>query len=181
MVALQQNKCGAVLDLPRGEQAGFASSPEPACSFTCPLPPSINAAYKNIKRGRAKTAEHRAWADMALISLKQQKIKPVQGACIIIYGFERKSQMADASNRLKLTEDILVKAGIIEDDRFVTATALSWIPYANGLAHISIYPIGSQGLNLGLTLMPATDGATAAWVPFAPQQHEREDCYGFVA
>jgi Holliday junction resolvase RusA-like endonuclease len=177
MVALAQNKCGVVLDLPQGEQAGFVPSPEPACSFTCPLPPSINAAYKNIRRGRAKTAEHRAWADMALISLKQQKIAPVQGACVIIYGFERKSRMADASNRIKLTEDILVKAGIIEDDRFVTATALSWIPHANGLAHISIYPIGS----LGLTLMPATDGATAAWVPFAPHQHEGEAGYGFVA
>ncbi len=170
------NGCGAMLDLPRGEQAGLSSPSRPVCSFTCPLPPSINAAYKNISRGRAKTENYRLWEDMALFSLKSQKIKPVTGYCAIVYGFERRSKSADASNRLKLCEDILVRAGIIEDDRFVTATAISWIPHASELAHISIFPIGP----LGLTLMPATDGATAAWVPLHPDQ-EREDCYGSVA
>ena len=166
--------CGAALDpKPRGERVGINSS-QPIRSFTCPLPPSINKAYKNTKWGRSLTNAARVWKDAALSNLKSQHIEPILGNCVIVYGFERKSLAADCSNRLKLLEDSIVEAGIIEDDRFVTASAISWIPYANELAHISIYPIGP----IGLTLMPASDGATAAWVPTAsPQLNESENGY----
>jgi len=138
------------------------SSSLPACSkFTCPMPPSVNAAYKNAKRGRVKTEAYKTWEKMAAVDLKRQKIEPVKGYCAIVYGFERKSKLADVSNRLKLMEDMLVKMNVIEDDRFVTATALSWLPWVSGLAHIEIHPLS----RLTVALMPADDGSTAAWVP----------------
>jgi len=141
---------------------GRLISPSAACStFTCPVPPSVNAAYKNAKRGRVKSGAYKTWEQMAALDLKRQKIEPVTGYCTIVYGFERKSKLADVSNRLKLMEDLLVKTNVIDDDRFITATALSWLPWVNGTVHIAIYPLSQ----LTIALMPADDGSTAAWVP----------------
>jgi len=37
--------------------------------------------------------------------------------------------------------DVIVKAGVIEDDRFVTAIAASWVPPVNRLNYVTIYPV----------------------------------------
>lgn len=137
-----------------------------------PVPPSVNQAYKNIKRGkksmRAKTKAHDDWLHAAYTMIRQQKLSKVKGRCIVVIGVERKSLAADIDNRIKLTLDALVVSHIIEDDRFVTAIAITWSPQANNLAHIQIYPIQP----LGLQFYPSSEGTSGAWVSTVPPQEQ---------
>jgi len=138
-----------------------------------PVPPSVNQAYKNVKRGRAKTKSYSDWLLYAYQMIRMQKVPKVSGRCVVIIGVERKSLAADLDNRLKLTLDAIVSAQVIDDDRFVTAIALTWVPQANGLCHIQILPIQP----LRLQFHPSSDGATGAWINSAPQQeNDNGDC-----
>lgn len=138
-------------------------------AFNMPVPPSVNDAYKNTKRGRAKTKAYEHWLRYAYTMIRLQKPRKVSGRCIVVIGVERKSLAADIDNRIKLTLDAMVSAQVIDDDRFVTAIAITWSPEANQLSHIQIYPIQS----IGLQFHPSSDGATGAWVQSAPP-HEQE-------
>jgi len=138
-------------------------------SFTLPTPPSTNALFKNIRgRGRVKTDTYKAFIACALASLLQQRVEAVKGHVVLVIGVERVSKAADIDNRLKALLDVMVKAQIIEDDRFVTALSISWLPKANkrrsgasltgiesGLAHVTIYPVQ----HLSLNFHPAQNGA----------------------
>ena len=83
-----------------------------------PMPPSANKLYKNIGRGRAKTAEYDKWLGFRIYELsKIGKASRIKGAVELHYEFLLGSSFrGDICNRIKPTEDALVKAGIIEDD-----------------------------------------------------------------
>jgi len=145
-----------------------ADLPSPV-SFTMPVPPSVNQAFKNVRgRGRAKTKAYEDWLLYAYQCIRLQKVPPVPGHIIVRIGFERESLLSDVDNRIKLALDAIVSAGVIEDDRLITALAVSWLPPANGLAHIEISPIQSQVLEFH----PSSNGATGAWIRCAPQPEE---------
>lgn len=135
-------------------------------TLTMPMPPSVNQAYRNLpKGGRALTKVARDWEGHALWHVKAQRLPIITGPVVLIFSFERASLRADASNRFKLTEDILVKAGVIEDDRFVTGAAFSWVPRANGLCHILVAPCRAMSLRFD----PSQDGACGGFSMTAPQ------------
>lgn len=136
-------------------------------SLSIPTPPSVNQAYKNTKRGRAKTDLYIEWRTAGRVSVDRQKIKKTYGRVLTVIGVERSSLTADIDNRIKLLNDLMVDCGLIEDDRFITATAITWMPFANAMTHVQIIPI-EGGDFFTLQFQASLDGATGAWIS-APQ------------
>lgn len=78
---------------------------------------SINAAYTGR---RFKTPEYKSFEKIVGWELKSQNIKKKSGWIEISYKFHLSNFMgSDVSNFIKITEDVLVKCEIIDDDRFV--------------------------------------------------------------
>lgn len=138
-----------------------------------PMPPSVNGAYINLKRGgRALSKEAKDWKSEAVWRIKAQHPEHIPGLVVIILGFERSQKMhsADVDNRCKLALDALVIAGVIADDRHVIGLAASWLPPSSGLAHCLIVPAGP----LAITFTPSQDGAAAGGFYLAPSPTERD-------
>lgn len=101
-----------VLDLapaPAGVPSGF--------SLTLPIPPSANALFKNVWRGRARTSAYDTWIATAGYGLRQAAPAPLPGRYGLMLSLPRRMR-GDISNRVKAVEDLLVKHGLIRDDRF---------------------------------------------------------------
>ena len=82
-----------------------------------PVPPSTNNLYENGRRGRYRSREYDAWIEEALYCLGQQKIRDVIiGAFAMAIRVPIKLR-GDISNRIKAPEDLLVKQGLIPDDK----------------------------------------------------------------
>ena len=107
-----------------------------------PLPPSVNALYRNATeaeraraiakgkklRGRRKTPEYQAWIDTAGMEIMAQRVRwkgvrTISGPYVLIARIPKDCRM-DLGNATKATEDLLVRMGVIEDDRF--ADLLIW-------------------------------------------------------
>lgn len=149
----------------------LADLPAPV-AFTLPTPPSVNELYKNVKGvGRVKAGLYDDFIRRGVASIRSQHVASLTGYVVAVFGVERMSMSADIDNRLKSMLDTIVKAGLIEDDRFVTAIAVSWLPSANGLAHIRLFPVQQ----LDLTFHPSRSGASGGWFQNAPQPEGDED------
>lgn len=143
-------------------------------AFTIPMPPSTNHLFKNVKGvGRVKTKTYDDFTMMAVAAIRRQRVKPVPGYVVMLFAFELASSQADVSNRIKAAEDAIVKAGVIDDDRFVTAMMVVKTPAANGLAHVQIYPVQSMTLDFH----PSHSGASGAMIVTAPSTGENDDGY----
>lgn|GEM_PF-1556642 len=119
--------CGKMANLPQSVE------------FTMPTPPSTNTLFRNVKGiGRVKTRLYEDFIRMGMAAIRAQKVPPVTGNIIAVIGVERMSLSADIDNRLKALLDTIVMAGIIQDDRYITGLATSWLPAANGLSQIAI-------------------------------------------
>lgn len=84
-----------------------------------PTPPSINAAYRNTPRGRAKTAAYRDWiveADAMLLQQKRAVKDRLTGPCELHIKLPMETK-GDISNRIKVCEDYLVSREITGDDK----------------------------------------------------------------
>jgi hypothetical protein len=111
-----------------------------------PIPPSINAAYGNNKRGRGKgrykTKVYKDW----LIEADQwawaqwRKLDIVTGPAMVCIKLPMKMR-GDISNRIKVAEDFLVSRGLTCDDknhRFVGAMRSVDVP--DGQCEIIVRP-----------------------------------------
>lgn len=142
-------------------------------AFTIPTPPSVNQIYRNKPgRGRVKSGLYDDFIARAVTAIRLQKVKPLDsGNYIAVFGVERMSMCADIDNRLKAMIDTIVKAGLITDDRFITAIAVSWLPKANGLTHVALHPIQRMSLDFH----PSPEGTTGGWFAQVPQPTEGEE------
>ena len=99
--------------------------------FFIPVAPSLNSAYRNVKgKGRVKTQKCQEWSELAGYALNAQLggIPTALEKDIRIHAdIQRPNMNSDISNRVKLMEDLLVKHGIITDDRFVNELHIRWI------------------------------------------------------
>lgn len=159
---------------PEKTGAGILADLPAPVAFTLPTPPSVNEIYKNVQgRGRVKAGLYDDFIRRGVASIRSQRVTPIPGYVLAVFGVERMSITADIDNRLKSMLDTIVKAEIIDDDRFVTAIAVSWLPRANGLAHVRLFPVQQ----LDLTFHPSQSGASGGWFQNAPQPEGEEDGY----
>lgn len=89
-------------------------------------PPSTNALYANKKNGRFKTKAYQAWLDEMGWEINIQRPEHISGRVDLDIQVQRLSARSDVSNRAKALEDLLVKMGIIEDDRNVHRVSVAW-------------------------------------------------------
>ena len=158
-----------------GQGMGAVVAAVAPITFTMPVPPSVNQMFRNVRgKGRVKTGHYEQWRGHARTSLRLQNIQPISGRVLVLFGVERQSEIADIDNRIKAMLDAIVAAKIIGDDNQVTAFAAAWLPPANGLAHVQIFPVD----RIGIEFHPSTDGATGGW--FAAPQHNGEDDGNFA-
>lgn len=170
------NNPGAVSVPGVRQQAGAKA---PVCTtLTIPAPPSVNKLFKTLPDGRrAKTRDYKQWLDecgwLVREQLTQPGCDPVRGRVVIIITVERTNLLADCDNLTKATQDLLVKMKVIDDDRFVTGTAIVWGPMGNRQrpkARIAIMPAVAHTLHFH----PSPDGATGGWFLDAPGEYEDE-------
>lgn len=80
-----------------------------------PFPVSVNALFRNRRRGRAITAKYKAWLYDAGWAIKQQRPRAIEGPVTIEYAFAN-GRKADIDNLPKAVSDLLVKHQLISDD-----------------------------------------------------------------
>lgn len=107
-------------------------------TYVLSIPPSVNQLYANVrkpwarlattkpskKRGRVKTRAYSAWIDGELKALVAQRAKPVEPPVSVAITRPSRSKM-DIDAVVKPTIDLLVRAGLIEDDNPSIVTSVS--------------------------------------------------------
>lgn len=72
--------------------------------------------YYNVAgAGRRKTRQYQAWIRGELKALIAQRAKPVVGCATVSITLPKSK--GDADNKIKPTLDLLVRAGVLKDDR----------------------------------------------------------------
>lgn len=79
-------------------------------------PISVNKAWQGR---RFKSKEYKGFEQDFLLELSKMDIQKTEGEYGMTLHFHMKNALAsDLSNFIKTTEDIIVKAGLVDDDRF---------------------------------------------------------------
>ena len=93
-----------------------------------PLPPTTNHLYCNAHSGgRYKTKAYKAWIKEAGWQIQIQRPRKLSGWVVLDLTVERRSKRKqDIANRIKATEDLLVREGIISDDSLVQEVRARW-------------------------------------------------------
>ena len=95
--------------------------------ITIPLPPSVNVMYQYNRYSHQKIykQEVRDYYEYNTLILqnwvKLHHVKPVEEMTHFDMEFFLSSKNADATNYLKISMDLLEKAGIVSNDKFVMA------------------------------------------------------------
>jgi crossover junction endodeoxyribonuclease RusA len=94
---------------------------------TLPWPPGLNNLFKNLRRGRARTARYDAWIAEATAELARQRPAPVLGPfCVRLVLHRPDRRRRDLDGLAKAPLDLLVKAGVIGDDSLAQEITLAW-------------------------------------------------------
>lgn len=106
--------------------------PDEAVRLELPvMPPSTNHLYFNVAgRGRVKTQQYEDWLQQCGLMLKRQVTGRMTGRVDITIRLEDKHPQRDADNAVKPLCDLLVKIGLIQDDRskYVRSVKAEWAP-----------------------------------------------------
>jgi Holliday junction resolvase RusA-like endonuclease len=124
--------------------------------FKIPVPPSINAAYRNVSAservrfiekngvrplGRVKTVAYRSWLNEAGWRIRQQNV----GQCVAYCGINISVPLKrnrDLDNIIKLILDLLVEMNVLIDDSQVDEIHVHRMPYAKDAeAEVKVYPL----------------------------------------
>ena len=122
-----------------------------------PFPPSVNEAFGNNKRGRGKgrykTAKYKAWlkeADAWVLKQRAEKTigTPVMGPyeAHMTFSVAKRRWNSDLSNRIKVAEDYLKRAELIEDDSKCENLNATWGPVDGVFLRVFKY-LGSSSSN----------------------------------
>ncbi|WP_081630999.1 RusA family crossover junction endodeoxyribonuclease [Aureimonas ureilytica] len=152
----------------RGEQTGEGIPRLSPVTFSCPVPPSVNAMFKNTRRGRARTEAYEVWRMEAAAAIRRQQVPAFKGRVLVNMAFEIDLLRADADNRIKAMNDLLVEIGVIQDDSLIPGGLFSKLPPTNGTAHIQIWPAQS----VTATFYPSQDGMGGGWIINMPTSEQ---------
>lgn len=104
-----------------------------------PLPPSVNQLYANRKGGRHKTKKYLAWIEEAGWALRSHGERRIEGDIEVVYAFGPRCKQSDLFNREKALSDLLVKHGVIEDDRKIVKGTVAWADIEG--CRVEIWPV----------------------------------------
>lgn len=92
-----------------------------------PYPPSVNRIWRNVRGKTLKSAEYRAWLAEALVALRAQHAPAVKGSYSLAIVADRPDRrQRDLGNLEKAISDLLVHAGVIEDDHLAKSIIMAW-------------------------------------------------------
>jgi crossover junction endodeoxyribonuclease RusA len=95
--------------------------------YMLPFPPSVNNLFLNVRRGRVKTPQYRAWIEEAGLLLNQQHVPRYEGKVFITFRVNRPDKRKrDLDNICKAPIDLLVASKIIEDDSLIDGFEIKW-------------------------------------------------------
>jgi Holliday junction resolvase RusA-like endonuclease len=144
-----------------GTIKGSSTKVVPPAHFWLPMPPSTNRlTFNRTGRGRSKTEHYDRFIAESLVAIIGQKVHHVPGRVVALIAVERLHKTADIDNRIKAIFDAIVKSGVIEDDRMITAFAATWTPKAEGLAWVTLL----QCKHVEAEFHPTPDGLGGAWI-----------------
>ena len=89
-----------------------------------PICPSTNGLFKSAGRLRVVSDAYEAWRTLAGLKLNLHRVEPFGRAPVQIDISVNEDLKGDIDNRIKAPLDLLVKHGIIEDDRFVRRVSI---------------------------------------------------------
>lgn len=93
-------------------------------TLTLPLCPPLNNLFANAPGiGRVKSARYRTWLQAAGWTVAAARLKPVKGPIAVTIALPV-AMRGDIDGRAKGALDLLVKHGLIDDDRHVQALTL---------------------------------------------------------
>lgn len=95
-------------------------------SFVLPQPPSVNALYANVpRRGRVKTKVYKQWiTDAGWLAKSAACGRQITGKIEVEYLVSGDKRF-DAGNVEKALSDLLVRVGIIADDKHITSIRIA--------------------------------------------------------
>lgn len=84
--------------------------------FTLSVPPSANKLFANVPgKGRVKASAYRAWIRGELKALMAQRARPIGARASVAITLPNGTR-SDCDNKIKATCDLLVRAGVLQDD-----------------------------------------------------------------
>ena len=111
-----------------------------------PYPPTVNGLYNNNGKGkgRRRSDDYNDWIKEALAMLKIQvkNLRPITCPCeIVISAVKPDNRRRDVANIEKATTDLMVKAGVLEDDDLIQRNTQEWVK-GDFECRVVIMPIG---------------------------------------
>lgn len=89
-----------------------------------PICPSTNALFRNAGKRRIITTAYETWREEAGYALNLHRVQPFGRQPVQIEISVNEEMRGDIDNRFKAPIDLLVKHGVIEDDRFVRRASI---------------------------------------------------------
>ena len=110
---------------------------------TCVKPLSVNRAWQgNLFRSK----DYLQYTNDLLLTLP--KGRAPEGKLLVVYRFHIKNhKLADWDNPIKPLQDVLVRAGILPDDRFIYQSIVEKVPDEEEYAEIYIFPCPQESLS----------------------------------
>ena len=108
------------------------NNPQGEWKIEVPLPPSVNNAYLNARKGRVQSQKTKKWYSIAKNSIffsrsKYGDPRAISPPYLIVYELYRPDKrIRDCANYEKLLSDLLVKYEVITDDSDIACNVQFW-------------------------------------------------------
>lgn len=117
------------------------------------MPPSANGLRKSfIQDGKVistKSKEYAAWLKAAMWEVAAQRPGKIEGPYTLAIAVQRNwrsKRAVDIDNKIKPTSDLLVKAGVVEDDSLAESVSARWDDDLAGKAVVIIIQQANEAL-----------------------------------
>lgn len=117
-------------------------------TIVLPTPPSVNAAWINIKNGRAKSQKYKDWLRTAkAMYMAVAKGEQLEPPYLCIYEINKVNNIKrDCANYEKCLSDFFVSAGLMKDDSLIECNVQCWLhqPDAGHITRCNIFSLNKE-------------------------------------
>ncbi len=116
--------------------------------ITIPYPPSANRLWRNVSGKTLKSAEYRAWLEVASWEIRAQRPARIDGPYILeIVADAPDRRGRDIDNLIKPISDVLKLAGVYADDKAARKVSAEWsdvAPAKGAQVRARVTPIATE-------------------------------------